>query len=85
MTDRTETIVHRGKLGAVGLRYVVCEVIAASTNDTITIGEMTDITSANAWRLDTGAVLTCTDATNVVTITSAALTNVPVVVLATGY
>jgi len=85
MADRAETVVYRGKLGTVGLRYVVCEVIAASTNDTVTIGEMTDITAASAWRLDTGATLTNTDATNVVTITTAAITNIPVLIVATGY
>jgi len=85
LADRAETVVYRGKLGAVGLRYVVCEVIAVTTNDTVTIGEMTDITVAVAFRLDTGAALTCTDATNVVTITTAAITNIPALVVATGY
>jgi hypothetical protein len=82
--DRDEVVVYRGKLGSVGLRYLVCEIIAVDTDDTVTLGEMHVITAGSAWRLDTGAALTCTVATNVVTVTTAALSNVPVVIVAFG-
>lgn len=85
MADVTETIIARGRLGATGLRYVVYEASPVDTNDTITIGEINAITAEACFRLDTGAEITATSATNVITVTQAALTNVAVVGIATGY
>lgn len=85
MVDRVEQVVHRATLGAVGTRYLVAEVIKASTSDTVTLGDFADITAVSAYRLDTGASITATEATNIVTITQAALTDVPIVIFATGY
>lgn len=85
MADVSETILYRGRLGATGLRYVVFEASPVDTSDTITIAELTALTDAKCWRLDTGANITCTVATNIVTVTQATLTDVRVVGLATGY
>ena len=85
MADVTETVVYRAKLGSIGIRYLVCEAQPIDTNDIVTLGELNAITSAKAWRTDTGANITCTTATNVVTITESSLTDVPIVILATGY
>jgi hypothetical protein len=85
MADVAETILHRGRLGSTGLRYVVFEASPVDTDDTITLGELAAITDAKCWRLDTGANVICTVATNVVTVTQASLTDVRIVGLATGY
>jgi len=85
MVDVAETILYRGRLGSTGLRYVLCEATPIDTNDTVTIGELKVVTDAKAWRLDTGANITCSVATNVVTITQATLTDVLVLITATGY
>ena len=45
---------------------------------------MSNIVAASAQRLDTGAVITCTATGNVVTITNAGLTAVPIIILAVG-
>jgi len=85
LVDVAETVLHRGRLGSTMPRYIVCEAYPIDTDDTVTIGELHAITDAKAWRLDTGANITCTVATNVVTITQATLTDVPVLITATGY
>jgi len=85
MADVTETVVARGRLGDTGLCYIAFEASPVDTNDTVTLGELSKITDAKTWRLDTGANITCTVATNVVTITQASLTDVRIVGLATGY
>lgn len=85
MVDVTETVIARGRLSNVALRYVVFEASPIDTDDTVTVGELSAVTAAAAFRLDTGAKLTTTEATNIVTITTAALTDVPIVGIATGY
>jgi len=85
VVDITETVVYRASLGATGKRYIVAEALDVDTNDTVTFGEFTAVTAAAAFQLNTGAELTTTEATNVVTITTAALSGVPIVVIATGY
>lgn len=85
MVDVAETVVQRGRLGAAGLCYIVFEARPIDTDDTVTLGELSVVTAAAAFRLDTGAELTTTEATNVVTITTAALVDVPVLGVATGY
>jgi hypothetical protein len=77
MADVTETILHRGRLGSTGLRYVLFEASPIDTNDTVTIGELSAITAVACFRLDTGASITATSATNVVTVTQATLTDMP--------
>ena len=85
MGDITETVVYRASLGAIGKRYVVAEATGVDTDDTVTFGDLNAVTAAAAFLLDTGAEITTTEATNVVTITEAALTGVSIVVIATGY
>ena len=55
-----------------------------STSDTITLGDFTTITSAQAVRGDTLAAVTTTVATNQVTLTQAAMANVLVVIMVWG-
>jgi hypothetical protein len=55
----------------------------AAQNDTVTFSDYTSIVSVQAIRKDTGAALTATLATNVVTITSV-LTNVNIFLLVWG-
>ena len=52
-------------------------------NDTITIAELTTVTAADIRNLDTGAAITCTVATNVITVTGAA-TAVKCIILVVG-
>jgi len=85
MADVTEVVIARGRLGATGLCYIVFEASPIDTNDTVTLSELTSITAAACFRLDTGASVTSTTATNVVTVTTAALTDVRIVGIATGY
>jgi hypothetical protein len=85
MADRTLTVVYRASLGATGKRYIIGEASSIATDDTVTFGEFTAVTDAAAFRLDNGAELTTTEATNVVTITTAAVTGLKIMVAATGY
>lgn len=54
------------------------------TNDTITFGDYTSVSTALALRQDTGVQLSTTITTNIVTITTAGLSKVPVVLLVWG-
>ncbi len=64
-------------------KSILVEVVA-STDDTVVINELTTITSVAVFNATTGAVVTATPATNVVTITEAALTDEKLIVLAVG-
>lgn len=83
MADLTETVLFRSD-PAVGLRIRLVMNNSVDTNDTMTIGELTAVKHAEAFRMDTGASITATYATNVVTITET-LTDIPVLVCVTGY
>ena len=63
-------------------RYQVAYAIV-STNETVPM-EVGTLVAAAAFRLDTGAEITTTEATTIVTVTEAALVNIPVVIIATG-
>jgi hypothetical protein len=54
-----------------------------STNDTVTMEQITTLLGASVMKKSDGSAVTATIATNVVTITGASLTDVPVIV--TGY
>lgn len=84
MADLTETVLYRSD-PAVGLRIRLVKNDSVDTDDTLTIGELTKVIHAEAFRMDTGASITCAIATNVVTIDEAALTDIPVLVCITGY
>ena len=68
MAALTATTVYRGGMRGSGLKYLVMEVEEATAGDTLTVGELTSIKDTTALRLDTGAAVDCTEATNVVTI-----------------
>jgi len=55
-----------------------------STSDTTTLSDFATVSAASAYRGDTLASVTVTVATNVVTLTQAAMTNVKVYILAVG-
>jgi len=89
LADVAEVVVYRGLLASVAKRYIVFEAYPVDTNDTITIGELTvltGVTGATLYRLDTGALVTCTTTgtSNVITVTNAGLVDVPVVGIASG-
>ena len=86
MADRDETVVERGDVvvtPAVVKKRLVFEA-TVSTNDTITLGDLTTINSAHLAKKSDGSEVTCTIATNVITVTGAGLTNVAVVGFAIG-
>jgi hypothetical protein len=62
--------------------YITAKII--NTNDTITLNDYSIVITALAIRRDTGAALTTTISGNVVTVTTAGLTNVPVSFLIWG-
>ena len=64
-------------------KYITFEA-TVSTDDTITLGDLTDILGAAVFKKSDGSSVTFTEATNVITITQAALTNVAVVGFAYG-
>lgn len=66
------------------LKKAILVEVVASTDDTITVAELTTITSVAVFNATSGAVVTATALTNVVTITQAALTSVKLIVLAIG-
>ena len=84
MTDVTETVVYRGGMRGTGLKYLVTEIASANSGDTATIGELTKIKDTIAFRLDTGAEVDCTEATNVVTIGSGP-SNTPILIIVSGW
>lgn len=84
MVDVAETVIARGRSGATGLNYIVFEASPIDTNDTVTLSELTTITDVKCWQLDTGASITATKATNVVTVTET-LTDMRILGTATGY
>lgn len=84
MADLTETVVYRGGMRGTGLKYLVMEVDDATAADTVTVGELTSIKDTIAFRLDTGAEIDCTEATNVVTI-GAGPSSTPMLIIVTGW
>jgi len=86
MADRPETVVERGDVvvtPAVVKKRLVFEA-TVSTNDTITLGDLSTINSAHLAKKSDGSEVTCTIATNVITVTGAGLTDVAVVGFAIG-
>ncbi len=85
-SDRAETVTSSKQTivtAAVAKKYMTFEA-TVSTDDTVTLGEMSTISYAKVCKKADGADVTCTIGTNVVTITGAGLTNVPVVGFAYG-
>jgi hypothetical protein len=68
---------------AVEKKYLVFRA-TVSTDETITLGDLADILYVKCCKESDGSDVTCTEATNVVTITQAALTDVPIIGFAYG-
>jgi len=82
MVDVVEKIVARGPLGFTQLRYVVYEA-TVSTNDTITLGELSLGLIYNvSFSQATGLSITTSVSGTEITITEGSLTNLPIVGLA---
>ena len=78
-TSSKQTVVT----ASVEKKYVTFET-PVSTDDTVPISELSDILGAALLIKADGVAVTFTEATNVITITNAALTNVPVIGIAYG-
>jgi len=86
VVDRSETntsIKQTIVTAATEKRYVTFEAIV-STNDTITIDNLATIDGAALMKKSDGSAVTCTKNTNVITVTQATLTDVPVIGIAYG-
>jgi hypothetical protein len=68
---------------AVEKKYAVVHA-TVSTDETVPIGQLTDILYVKCCKESDGSDVTCTKATNVVTITQAGLTDVNVLIFAYG-
>jgi hypothetical protein len=69
---------------AVEKKYVTFEAEDVDTDNTIPISELTDIIAAAVFKKSDGSAVTFTEATNVITITQAALTDVDLIGFAYG-
>ena len=86
MGDRPDTVTSSKTTvvtAAVEKKYITFEA-TVSTDDTITLEDLADILGAAIFKKADGTSVTFTEATNVITITGAGLTNVPVVGFAYG-
>lgn len=86
MADRTETVTSSKQTvvtAATEKKYITFEA-TVSTDDTVTLGDLTDILGAAVFKKSDGTAITFTEATNVITITQVTITNVPVVGFAYG-
>jgi len=84
--DRPENVVERGEVvvtPAVVKKRLVFEAIV-STDDTITLGDLSTINSAHLAKKSDGSEVACTILTNVITVTGVGLTDIPVVGFAIG-
>lgn len=68
MAAITPTVVYRNSPKGEGLRYIIGEIKSATAADTWTVSELTAIADTICLRLDTGAEVDCTEATNTVTV-----------------
>jgi len=81
MVDRPETVTSKREViitPAVTKQVLGIE-DTVSTNDTIIMGDLTTVNGAGLLKRSDGSTVTCTVATNVITITQAALTDVVIV------
>jgi len=86
MADRSETVVERGDIvvAAATLKKRLVFEATVSTNDTVTLGDLGTINSAHLAKKSDGSEVTCTIATNVITVTAVGLTDIAVVGFAIG-
>jgi len=86
MTDRSETVTSSKQTvvtPAVEKKYLTFEA-TVSTDDTVTLDDLSDILGAALFKKSDGTSVTFSEATNVITITQAELTNVAIVGFAYG-
>lgn len=83
MASLSGTVVYRGGVRGQGLKYVTYEIESATAADTLTT-ELNAIKDTVAMRLDTGAEVDCTEATNVVTV-GAGPSSTPLLIIVSGW
>jgi hypothetical protein len=86
VADRTE-VVEASKVVIVTdavTKKVLQISTSVSTNDTITLSDLTTINGAALLKRSDGSAVSCTVATNVITVTQATLTDIPIVGIAIG-
>lgn len=86
MVDRAETVTSDKTTivtAATTKRYEAFEA-QVSTSDTITMADFTTVNGAALFKKSDGTAVTVTVATNVITVTQAALTNVDCIGIAVG-
>jgi hypothetical protein len=86
LVDRPETVTSSKQTvvtPAVEKKYLIFEA-TVSTDDTVTLGTLADILGAVLFKKSDGSVVDFTEATNVITITEATLTDEPIVGFAYG-
>ncbi len=81
MADQPKTTIYSEFEGTAYVSLLACKV---NTNDTITLIDYTGFTTVLALRKDTGASITTTVSSNIITFTSAGMTNVYLLVLVWG-
>jgi hypothetical protein len=84
MTARGYTAISKTRYTTTALveKKVIILEATVSTDDTIPVSELTAVASAHVAKKSDRSEVTCTVATNIITITGAALTNVDVIVSA---
>jgi len=86
MADRAETVIARGRtvVTAAVLKKRLEFTAIVSTNDTITLSELTTINSAHLAKQSDGSEISCSIAGNVITVAGLGLTDVPIIGFAIG-
>lgn len=86
VADRAETVTSNRQaiITAASTKQVITFEATVSTSDTITLSDLTTVNGAACLLRSAGSAVTCTVATNVITITQAALTDAVIVGIAVG-
>ena len=84
--DRAETVTSNRQaiITAASTKQVITFEATVSTDDTITLSDLTTVNGAALLKRSDGSVVDCTVATNKITITEESLTNAVVVGIAVG-
>ncbi len=83
MAELTPVIVKRGGMSGSGLKWQAAEV-TGDASDTVPFNELTSVKDTVCIRLDTGAEVSCTESTNVVTIGSGP-SDTPLLIIVSGW
>jgi hypothetical protein len=86
MVDAPETVTSNRQaiITAATTKQIVTFEATVSTDKTITLSDLTTVNGAALLKRSDGSAVTCTVATNVITVTEGTLTDVPVVGIAVG-